>query len=74
MGGGHAESCMEPQQNSLQSHQFYSILAVVWSRGSITQRNQISKFAHNSGGITMPHEAEEKDLLESERLKAVTNL
>jgi hypothetical protein len=54
MGGGHAKSSIEPQHNSLQSHQFHSILAAVQSRGGITWRNQTSKFAYNSGGITMP--------------------
>jgi hypothetical protein len=57
MGGGHVKSCMEPQHNSLWSHQFHSISATVWSRGSITQRNQTSKFVYSSEGITMPQQS-----------------
>jgi hypothetical protein len=73
MDGGHAESSMEPQHNSLQRHQFHSILAAVWSGGSITQIKHQSLRTTAEASLC-PSEAENKDLLESDRLKEVTNL
>jgi hypothetical protein len=54
MDGSHAEDSVESHHNSLWSHQFHSISAIVRSQGNITQKSQTPKYVHNSEGIVVP--------------------
>jgi hypothetical protein len=74
MGGGHANSRLEPQHHSVQSNKLHTILVNVCGRGSATKGDKTLKLANYNRDPACPNEAKEKDLLESDRLKVIANL
>jgi hypothetical protein len=74
MGQSYAKGSMESQHISPHGKKFHIIPVVVWSRSSITVRNQALKFANSNRGPPCPTKAKDKDLLELDSLKAVANL
>jgi hypothetical protein len=74
MGRGHATRSMEPQHYSMKSNKLYAFLINIWSGGGAARGNETSKLTDRDRVPVCPSEAEEKDLLGSNRLKAVTNL
>jgi hypothetical protein len=64
---------MQPQHNSLQSHQLHPIPVIVQSWGSLLEEIKHQSLCTKAEVPPYPSEAEEKDLLESERLKVVAS-
>jgi hypothetical protein len=74
MGGGHATSSLESQHYSVQSNKLYAFLVIVQRGGGAARGSETSKLMNRYRGPTCPSKVEENDMLESDRLKAVTNL
>jgi hypothetical protein len=71
MGGGHANSCKEPQHHSVQSHKLHTVPINVWGRSSATRGNKTPKLANYKRDSVCPYGANENDMLELDRLKAI---
>jgi hypothetical protein len=74
MGGGHATRRMEPQHYSMQNNKLYTFQANVRSRGSAARRGEASKLMNHDRDPACLSEAEEKNMLESDKLKAIANM
>jgi hypothetical protein len=74
MGGGHATSSLESQHYSVQNNKLYAFLVIVQRGGGAARGSETSKLMNRYRGPTCPSKVEENDMLESDRLKAVTNL
>jgi hypothetical protein len=74
MGGGHAKGSMEPQHYGLQSHQLHPIRLLFRAEAVLPEEIKHQSLRTTAEAPPCPNKAEEKDLLELERLKAVTNL
>jgi hypothetical protein len=74
MGGGQANSSMEPQHHSVQSNKLHAFRLMYGAEVVLPEEVKQRSLRTTTEAPACPNEAEEKDLLESDRLKAVATM